>query len=380
MTPEEFQARLRTALDDIEVREEPWQTSSRRRRVRRRGRRIALVAFTVSTAAVVVAGVGFAAVHLGQRQPGPIARVGASESAASPVHRILRTAVVKGPRVNASMARQSGFLVYIGGKDLLGPTLSSTRVEGGNSRWSASQNEAVVLASIPGQAFWSPSVNPARTRVVFVAGPGAHVGAFAGEGDLVLANIDGSDPRIVTNGESDADPTWSPDGRQIAFLRGGSIWAMSADGTHQRSLGVALDAHSLAWSPDGKKFAVGSGNAPERIAIINIRSRTFRWLTPRGVEQYQPAWSPDGKQLVYGQTGPNAIFISNTNGTGVRQLTTCKPPKCTQDVEPVWSPDGSEIAFVQSVYGVQQIATVPANGGSVTLLTSGPDQHNLPSW
>jgi Tol biopolymer transport system component len=285
-------------------------------------------------------------------------------------------------RAVAAKAAKPGFLAYVEGSNLDGAVMSAASIAYGSSFSSARSNNAVLVAAPASEAEWNPSVNSAHTQLVYVEDSAAHIEAFAGEGNLVTSNIDGSDPRYVTRTNSDADPMWSPDGKQIAFLRNSTIWLMSANGSDQHALGVGLaSVHSLSWAPNGKELAVGDGESPERIAIVNISGPSFKWFTPAdGVEQYQPSWSPDGTKLVYGQTGPNALFISNLNGTGKRQLTKCNTSSCTQDVEPAWSPDGSQIAFVRSDYGAQQIYVVAASGGQVQAITAGPDQHILPGW
>jgi Tol biopolymer transport system component len=73
-------------------------------------------------------------------------------------------------------------------------------------------------------------------------------------------DADGSNVRQLTSGYRDAQPTRSPDGSRIAFIRetdsGASLFVMSADGSNVMWLanGIAWDANA-AWSPDGKTVA-----------------------------------------------------------------------------------------------------------------------------
>lgn len=63
--------------------------------------------------------------------------------------------------------------------------------------------------------------------------------------------------RITHNGRS-TDPSWSPDGRRIAysrFGRGNGLYVMSADGTGLRRVYGGRSVSTPAWSPDGKKIA-----------------------------------------------------------------------------------------------------------------------------
>ena len=57
-----------------------------------------------------------------------------------------------------------------------------------------------------------------------------------------------------------AYPTWSPDGKQVAYAENWAIYAQSADGGTPRLLTAKPAAHTLAWSPDGRWVAFVSGN------------------------------------------------------------------------------------------------------------------------
>jgi WD40-like Beta Propeller Repeat len=375
MSPDEFAQILHTRLDEITIPSQGWDTAHEHFTTRRHRKRVRYGA--ALSAATVVAALSFAlGAVIPSGAPHHARSYGGSGEPAA------KEPVLSATRVNATMAAEPGFVVFLSAKSLLGSSLTSDQVIAGNSTWPVARNN--VLLAVPkqnGEEYWSPSVNPSHSKIVYVTGTAAQIGEFDGEGNLEIANINGTGAHVVTHANLDTSPKWSPDGKQIAFVRNGHIWLMSSTGSGQHPLRLALPVNTLAWSPNGQELAVGSGTGPVRIAIVNIKRASYTWFTPAGgIEQYDPSWSPNGKQLVYGQTGPNALFISNLNGTGTRQLTVCRPPRCTQDIEPVWSPNGSEIAFVRSVYGVQQIAVVAAKGGPVRMLTRGPDQHNLPSW
>jgi hypothetical protein len=71
--------------------------------------------------------------------------------------------------------------------------------------------EIVPLVSMPGRQF-SPAVSPDGSRVAFAYGGAPHPGIY-------VALIDGDKPLQLTGNDRDSYPTWSPDGRQIAFAR-----------------------------------------------------------------------------------------------------------------------------------------------------------------
>ena len=91
--------------------------------------------------------------------------------------------------------------------------------------------------------------------------------------DVVIVNADGSGLRpLAAEAEKEQDPTWSPDGRQLAFLRlveraewvlgrpcTAGVWVIDADGTDQRRLDVLGDIGGAGdqaphWSPDGTRL------------------------------------------------------------------------------------------------------------------------------
>src|SRR5262249_30287959 len=103
---------------------------------------------------------------------------------------------------------------------------------------------------------WSPD----WTKIAFVGSAGP-----LGFADIFVMNADGSGLRNVTNTATTSfDFAWSPDGRRIAYLdyeglRGSStpLYVVNADGTGKRRLTgpVMVDLGRPSWSPDGRTLA-----------------------------------------------------------------------------------------------------------------------------
>ena len=87
-------------------------------------------------------------------------------------------------------------------------------------------------------------------------------------GEIYVMNTDGSNVvRLTNNAEPETMPAWSPDGSMIAFTRQVfcyyvctfDVFVMNADGTGERRLATAWDAHSHhsdpAWSPNGRSLS-----------------------------------------------------------------------------------------------------------------------------
>ena len=112
-------------------------------------------------------------------------------------------------------------------------------------------------------------------------------------------------------------PTWSADGRQIAYASTASgstqIWIMNSDGTDQRQLTLGLgsdypDANVPHWSLDGSKIAFWSGFEGQYGDVWTMDpdgSNPVRITdTPDQVNSDDPHWSPDGTKIVFGCGGP----------------------------------------------------------------------------
>jgi Tol biopolymer transport system component/DNA-directed RNA polymerase specialized sigma24 family protein len=356
---------LSAELGHLQVTDLSWEAIRPELESRRRKQRTGLVSAAVIfvVAAAVAAGVTLAGTEHGhvtghRTRPRP-------------------ELAIKGDQVPVTLAAEPGFLVYQAGRNLS----VASGLSAGNAAEPARYNDITLAPGRPGLSYAAPSVNQARTELAFVRASAAQLKQTDGEGDIAVSALNGSDLRVLTNTGVDSDPVWSPDGKQIAFLRDNRVWLMSASGTDEHLLGLYLSVNSIAWSPNGEELAVTSIAYPvNRIAIMNIAGVSYTWFTPAaGPGQYQPAWSPDGRQLVYGQSGTNALFISDVDGAGARRLTTCGGP-CQLDSEPAWSPDGSEIAFARTVRGTSQIAVVSVKGGRVRFVTAGPGQHDEPGW
>ena len=157
-------------------------------------------------------------------------------------------------------------------------------------------------------------------------------------------NADGSDLTQLTDSPGfDFDPSWSPDGKRIAFRKEQSeeteIWVMNADGTDQRRLTAGL---SPAWSPDGSLIAfAGPSGASGLITLIRPDGTGLRQLPNTDGGEY-PTWSPDGTRIAFNSnlTGDHVMYVAQADGSNAVDLSSAG-----EGWQVDWSPDGGLILF-----------------------------------
>ena len=181
--------------------------------------------------------------------------------------------------------------------------------------------------------------------------------------------------RLTDNAVADRDPTWSPDGSLIAFVRtlesgpsgrrdqNDELFVMRADGGGVRRLTrYRYEDVAPTWSPDGSRLAFA--RRVERsglVAIYTIRSdgTGLRRITVRPAGFHSaPAWSPDGRGIAFTVDEGTAripLYLVNADGTHPRRVARI----ADQAQGPQWSPDGRLIA-VTGLTGCGGPCVIPA--------------------
>lgn len=195
-----------------------------------------------------------------------------------------------------------------------------------------------TLASGNG-VFISPVFTPDGTSVVYGHGVDDGVDIFS------VALAGGPGRRLsVGRGSDNVQPTFSSDGRRIAFTSGRpghpEIYTMDADGTNVDLLtplefGENAYRASPDWSPDGRSVAFQSRiGGIFQIMTIGLRDRALKQLTSDGQNE-EPAWAPDGRHLVFAssRSGVKVLWVIDVESGRTRQLTRGSGVR-----NPSWSP------------------------------------------
>ena len=187
----------------------------------------------------------------------------------------------------------------------------------------------------------SPAYSPDGKEIAFSRSVGS------GNTEIFLSNRDGSNLRRLTNYRGiDTNPAWSPTGREIAFTSGRSgtpqIYVMSAEGGNLRRISfLGRYNDGAAWSPDGTKVAHSARRQDNSfdIAITDLVTLETLFLTEGAPGSHEsPSYSPDGKKLVYAANlstrggGSTQIFTMDLDGGGRRQVT-----RIGNNFAPSWS-------------------------------------------
>ena len=204
--------------------------------------------------------------------------------------------------------------------------------------------------------------------------------------EIYVMKGDGSGQTNITNhpAVSDIEPSWSPDGSKIAFrtFRDGSheIFAMNADGSGQTNLtnNPAFDV-APAWSPDGTKIAFQSNRSMDNeIYVMDADGTDPLNLTQTPGVDDRPAWSPDGTKIAFQseRDGDGEVFVMNADGSGQLNLTN----NAVQDGAPQWSPDGTKIIFTTDRTGDNEVFVMNADGSGQTNLTNNSTLDGGADW
>jgi Tol biopolymer transport system component len=234
--------------------------------------------------------------------------------------------------------------------------LTSDR-DGATRPYSVASDGSRLTPLLPSDRPLEPAaVSPDRRLIAYgpVEGPA---------GPIYVSRADGSGlRRLVRKGFFS---TFSPNGRLIAFTKGGGIWLIGTSGHGLRRLTARGD--DPAWSPDSKAlvFMRVIDGKNERYAVIAqpLRGKA-RVLVRTGpnddtLDAYQPQWSPNGRWIAYInhelKQRRNGLTLVRPNGKSRHRVVLGADEEDTFE----WAPNGRFLVYEDGI----ELDMIRPNGG-----------------
>src|SRR5579863_2404250 len=184
-------------------------------------------------------------------------------------------------------------------------------------------------------------------------------------------------------------PTWSPDGKSIAFISNMSgrnnLWLVPSDGGWPVQFTVSDQRQTApAWSPDGKWIAYQSDyDGDEQWDIFLVSPKTGKVVnltSTREIAETDPTWSPDGRYLAYlVKPKTSAAYEIDVYDMVMREIkhVTTGTPQDKGNYGLIWSKDGKYVIYTQeNAKGTDSnIFMARVTGAKTTLLTPHEGEH-----
>jgi dipeptidyl aminopeptidase/acylaminoacyl peptidase len=204
--------------------------------------------------------------------------------------------------------------------------------------------------------------------------------------------FNGGQPKYLSEGDQ---PTVSPDGHTVAFIKSNQVWTAATDGSAaaKNAFTTRGSVGSLKWSPDGRRLLFVSTRTDHSIiGIYTPGASALKWITPSFSRDESPQWSNDGSRIVFvrrpGSGGaPDSMLVNRpapwslylTDTTGEKATLLWKAPSTLRGSYPTtdgganlhWAA-GNTVVFLSYHDGWPHLYSIEAGGkAKPQLLTPG---------
>jgi len=193
---------------------------------------------------------------------------------------------------------------------------------------------------------------------------------------LHVADSDGHAAKtILSSKEPLMSPSWSPDGRRLAYVSfekaKAAIYVQQINSGKREQVAAFKGINGApSWSPDGKSLAVTlSYKGNPDIYLLDLQSKKLQQLTGNSAIDTEPVWTPDGHSIIFTSDrsgGPQLYEIAVTGGRAKR-LTF----EGNYNSSAAISANGQHIALLHRQQGQYQIAVLERKSGFLRILTDG---------
>jgi tricorn protease len=275
----------------------------------------------------------------------------------------------------------NGEISFVSDRDVVAKAGSPAVLSSHNNIWKVSEDggpPVQVTHHTSGSLFW-PSISSDGKTIVYEENFGLwKLDLTSGKSVEIKVNIVSDDKdnnldTLTVNSEADSYHL-SPSGKRAVISTHGELFSIATDkgDIHRLTNTPGVRETQPTWSPDGKLIAfVSDRDGREEVFVCNERGGGLKKISDSDSQKGQLTWSPDSKSILY--TGTDKKLYKYTFATGKNTVLTSADVMGFGGVainNPQWSPDSKWISFTKAEATLlPHVYLIPADGGKPRRIT-----------